>query len=76
MGALKEWNDHKEISKNTMHLDEVLYVTEEKRHVIEVSTTAPKEKQEKEDQENALEVAGLQIKASNDLKTQNKKKEQ
>ena len=74
MGVLKDWIEHEEMNKDTMHNDDTVSVTVEQRNALEVATAKTKETDKNKDQENAPESAVLQMKGSNDPKTLNETK--
>ena len=70
-GALKDWIDHIEMNKDTMHLHDTVPVTAEPINALEAATA---ETDKNEDQENAPEPTILQMKVGNNSKTQNQTK--
>ena len=70
-GALKDWIDHIEMNKDTLHLDDTVPVTAEVINALKAATT---ETAENEDQENEPESAALQMKVCNDSKSLNETK--
>ena len=70
-GALKDWIDHIEMNKDTMHLHDTVPVTAEPINALEAATAETAETDKNEDQENVPESTILQMKVGNDSKTQN-----